>query len=185
MDIAVIGCGARGSFYSKIAKNSGLGSIVAVCDPNQERLDMAQKELDVPTECLYTDLDEFFKAGKLAELCIVATQDKQHLEHATRAMKAGYHLLLEKPIATNLEDVMEIYNVSVQEKRKVYVCHVLRYAPFYSIIKDELASGKYGKYLRDSRVQRLGFSPQCGRTDDRGGHKVGSPKGDRRPRLLR
>jgi predicted dehydrogenase len=76
-------------------------------------------------------------------------------------MKAGYHLLLEKPIATCLEDVMEIYNVSVQEQKKVFVCHVLRYAPFYSIIKDEIASGKYGKIATMNLTENVGFWHQA------------------------
>ena len=161
MNIAVIGCGARGYLYSCIAQNSGFGKVVAVCDPKEERLEMAKKELGVSSERLYTDLDAFFKAGKLAELCIVATQDMQHLEHATRAMKAGYHLLLEKPIATNLDDVIEIYNTALQENKKVYVCHVLRYAPFYSVIKDEIESGKYGKVVTMNLTENVGYWHQA------------------------
>ncbi|MBQ7879184.1 MAG: Gfo/Idh/MocA family oxidoreductase, partial [Clostridia bacterium] len=85
----------------------------------------------------------------------------QHLEHATRAMKLGYHLLLEKPIAANMQDVTEIYETSLREKRKVYVCHVLRYAPFYSVIKDELNSGKYGKIVTLNATENVGFWHQA------------------------
>ena len=161
LDIAIIGCGARGYHYGQIAHNARIGKIVAVCDPNTERLEMAKKAFGVSDEGLYTDTEAFFKAGRLAKLCIVATQDSQHLEHATRAMKLGYHLLLEKPIAANMQDVTEIYETSLREKRKVYVCHVLRYAPFYSVIKDELTSGKYGKIVTLNATENVGFWHQA------------------------
>ena len=161
LDIVILGCGARGYHYGQIAKNAGLGKIVAVCDIKKERLDMAKSAFGVSDDKLYTDENEFFKAGRLGKLCIVATQDGQHLQHAVKAMKLGYHLLLEKPIAANMQDVETIYNTALQEKRKVYVCHVLRYAPFYRVIKDELVTGKYGKIVTMNLTENVGFWHQA------------------------
>ena len=161
MDIAVLGFGARGAHYSGIADYAKVGKVVAVCDIRQERLDLAKEKYGVPNENLFTDVDEFFKAGKFADLCIVATQDAQHREHAIKAMEVGYNLLLEKPIATNLEDVMAIYDASVRLNKKVSVCHVLRYAPFYSVIKEELESGKYGKIVTMDLKENVGYWHQA------------------------
>jgi predicted dehydrogenase len=161
MDIAVVGFGARGAHYSNIVDYAKVGKIVAVCDVRKERLEMAKEKYNVPDENLFTNTDEFFKAGKFADLCIVATQDAQHREHAIKAMEIGYNLLLEKPIATNLEDVMAIYEASIKYNKKVSVCHVLRYAPFYSVIKDELNSGKYGKIVTMDLAENVGYWHQA------------------------
>ncbi len=161
MDIAVVGFGARGAHYSNIVDYAKVGKIVAVCDVRQERLDMAKEKYNVPEDRLFTNTEDFFNAGKFADLCIVATQDAQHREHAIKAMEVGYNLLLEKPIATNLEDVMAIYEASIKLNKKVSVCHVLRYAPFYSVIKEELDSGKYGKIVTMDLAENVGYWHQA------------------------
>ncbi|MBQ7913012.1 MAG: Gfo/Idh/MocA family oxidoreductase [Clostridia bacterium] len=77
----------------------------------------------------------------------MATQDEDHKEHAIAMMQAGYDLLLEKPIANNVEDCLAIYKASKQYERKVIVCHVLRYTPFYSTVKSIVDSGKLGEVI--------------------------------------
>ncbi len=161
MDIAVVGFGSRGAHYIDIADCAKIGKVVAVCDINENCLKLAKEKYNLPDDRLFTDVNEFFNAGKFAELCIVATQDAQHREHAIRAMEVGYNLLLEKPIATNLEDVMAIYEASVRLNKKISVCHVLRYAPFYTVIKDELSSGKYGKIVTMDLVENVGYWHQA------------------------
>ncbi len=161
LNVAILGFGARGNHYAHLVNNSGMGKIVAACDVRAERLELAKREFELSDTQLYQTSEDFFKAGKLADLCVVATQDAQHLEHAVKAMKLGYHLLLEKPIAANMQDVMEIYETSLKEKRRVFVCHVLRYAPFYSVIKDELSSGKYGKIVTINMSENVGYWHQA------------------------
>lgn len=56
-------------------------------------------------------------------------------------MEKGYDLLLEKPIATSIEDCEAIYEAATRLNRKVIVCHVLRYTPFYSKLKEVVDSG--------------------------------------------
>ena len=161
LNVAILGFGARGNHYAHLVNNSGMGKIVAACDVRAERLELAKREFSLSNDQLYQTSKDFFKAGKLADLCVVATQDAQHLEHAVKAMKLGYHLLLEKPIAANMQDVMEIYETSLKEQRRVFVCHVLRYAPFYSVIKDELSSGKYGKIVTINMSENVGYWHQA------------------------
>ncbi|MDR1093125.1 MAG: Gfo/Idh/MocA family oxidoreductase, partial [Clostridiales bacterium] len=88
---------------------------------------------------------EFFARGKRADLCIIATQDAQHKGHALAALEAGYDLLLEKPLAVRWEDCRAVYDAARALKRRVFICHVLRYAPFFRLIKNELDTGAYGR----------------------------------------
>lgn len=143
MNVAVIGYGSRGEIYAN--GFFGQANIVAVCDPRKERLEYAQKNYGVHKEGLYTDENAFFAAGKLADLCIVSTTDKLHYRHAIAALNAGYDLLLEKPIACSMAECEEIRAVAERLNRKIFVCHVLRYADFFSAIKRELDTGEYGE----------------------------------------
>lgn len=143
MNIAIIGYGSRGEIYGDgFAEHA---KIVAVCDIKQERLAYAEKKYAIHKDALYTDENAFFAAGKLADLCVVSTPDKLHFRHAIAALKTGYDLLLEKPIACSVADCEEISAVANKLGRKIFVCHVLRYADFFSTIKRELDTGEYGE----------------------------------------
>lgn len=143
MNFVIIGYGARGHLYSQIIKELGEG-VCAVCDPDQNRLALAKKFIGLSDDALYHDTAEMLSKGRLGEICIVATQDGSHREHAVAAMNAGYDLLLEKPIARGMEELFDIYLTAKKLNKKVFICHVLRYAPFFNIIKEELGSGLYG-----------------------------------------
>lgn len=145
LTFAVLGFGARGKNYTGLIKMLQEDSVLAVCDPDTARLAIAKKHHNIPDEMLFTDEDAFFGKGRLADICIVSTQDAQHHDHAIKALNAGYDLLLEKPIATSEADVLDIYYTAKRLDKKIYVCHVLRYAPFFTYIKKEIDSGKYGR----------------------------------------
>ncbi|MBE6631046.1 MAG: Gfo/Idh/MocA family oxidoreductase [Ruminococcaceae bacterium] len=145
LTFAVLGFGARGKNYTGLIKMLQENSVLAVCDPDTARLAIAKAHHNIPDEMLFTDEDVFFGKGRLADVCIVSTQDAQHHDHAIKALNAGYDLLLEKPIATSEADVLDIYYTAKRLDKKIYVCHVLRYAPFFTYIKQEIDSGKYGR----------------------------------------
>lgn len=144
MNYAVLGYGSRGGYYAELFGQEGVKA-AAVCEARPDRLEKAAAIHKLPKDKLFPSSEEFFKAGKLADLCVVATQDAQHVGHALSALEKGYDLLLEKPIATSIEDCNAVYETAKRLNRKVFVCHVLRYAPFFSLIKKELQTGAYGK----------------------------------------
>lgn len=155
MNVAIIGYGSRGEIYG----NSFISraKISAVCDIKKERLGYARKIFGLEESQLYSSSDEFFAKGKLADLCVIATPDKVHKNHAIEAMRAGYDLLLEKPIGCTEQECQEIYKTAKQLNRRVFICHVLRYAAFYSKIKEELDTGKYGEISTISATENVAY----------------------------
>ncbi len=158
MKIAIIGYGSRGgNVYAKEFCGERGIELAAVCDKRRHRLDTAQKEYGVKPENCYLSDKEFFSKGKLADLLVVATMDKDHYGHAVSGLKAGYDLLLEKPIADTLERCVEIVDLARKLNRKVFICHVLRYAPFFAYIKSELETGKYGKVSTINMTENVAY----------------------------
>lgn len=154
--LAVFGYGARGQIYALFAdKYPEKFQLVAVIENNQERIELAQRTHN--NISVFKDYRDFLVANVEADVVAIATQDGQHKEHALAMMKAGYDLLLEKPIANNRADCLEIYNASKQYNRKVVVCHVLRYSPFYSKIKEVIQSGKIGEIFSISASENVGY----------------------------
>lgn len=158
--LVIFGYGARGRIYADYAKNyPEQFDLVAVIEINPELIEKARAKF--PNAKIFSDYKDFLAEKIPADIVAVATQDEQHKEHSIAMMKAGYDLLLEKPIANKKEDCEAIYKVSKEYGRKVIVCHVLRYSPFYSTIKKIIDSGKIGEVVSIHASESVGYYHQA------------------------
>ncbi len=155
MTFAILGLGGRGSVYARFIREEGR-EIVAVCDTDRTKLERA-KFFGVKEKNFYTNEEEFFSKGKLADALVISTLDPEHHRQTLRALEIGYDILLEKPIATSLEDCLEIQKKAEETGRKVVVCHVLRYSPFYATIKEMIDSQALGKVMSLSLTEEIGY----------------------------
>ncbi len=146
LTFAAIGCGSRVRTYAKTAvMMPDRYRVVAAADPNPERLKMMQALVPDGTLRTFANDRELLAAGKLADIMMIGTQDAYHVEPCIEAMRIGYDVLLEKPIATNYPEVVQLEREATRLGRRVLVCHVLRYTPFYTLIKSLLDSGAVGE----------------------------------------
>lgn len=158
LTFAVLGMGNRGTAYAaKALKYPDEMEITAMADTRRIRLDAANKYLHLPEDRLFDGADSILAQPKLAEIMIIATQDAQHLDHAIRAMEIGYDLVLEKPIANKLEDIVKIADAAKRLGRKVIVCHVLRYTVFYQQIKRLIDEGVVGRVRSVEAMEQVGY----------------------------
>ncbi|BDS06721.1 oxidoreductase [Oceaniferula spumae] len=148
LTIATCGCGSRARTYSKIARTLGdRYSIVAGADPIPERLE-AMREISGNDDFLaFSSADEMLEHDRLADVMIIGTQDQYHFEPAKKALEKGYHLLLEKPAAQTKEEVLELAQLAKKYDRKILLCFVLRYTPFYSKVHEVIRSGQLGDII--------------------------------------
>lgn len=148
LKIACIGCGARAQTYMALAaKRPDQFTIVAGADPVEARVDKIRKLSENPKFRSFATAGALLDAGKLADIIIVATQDQYHFEHCQAALHLGYHVLLEKPISTTLEEVLAIERLAKKVGRRVMVCFVLRFAAFYRKVKEIIDSGALGELV--------------------------------------
>lgn len=146
LEIAGIGCGGRTRTYLSLAsRQPGKFRVAGAADPVSARLDLVEKACGYPAgfRRFASDL-ELLAAEKFADVVIIGTQDADHARHGISAMEKGYDLVLEKPVATTAADVRRIHEAAQRLGRKVLVCHVLRYSPFYRKAKEIVASGVLG-----------------------------------------
>ena len=159
-NLVVFGLGARGNIYANFAKTyPEKFELVAIIENNLQRLEYAKTAY--PGTRLFDNYKDFLAENIAADIVAVATQDEDHKEHAIAMMKAGYDLLLEKPIANNQEDCLAIYEASKQYDKKVVICHVLRYTPFYSTVKRIIDSGKLGEVVTIHASENVGYYHQA------------------------
>lgn len=146
MSLAILGCGSRGRTYAKIAASFGERyRIKAAADPVAVRREAVAALGE--NVAVFDSADALFAAGKLAEVLVIATQDAQHFGHAMAALEAGYDVLLEKPAAESLERCEAIDRRARELGRRVALCFVLRYTPFYSTVKRVIESGRLGRVI--------------------------------------
>ena len=154
-NIAIIGYGARGRIYKAFAdKNPDLFNLVAVVEVDKNKVEKLKKD---GIKYVYEDYREFLKDNHKLDMVIISTSDALHREQAVACLEKGYPLLLEKPIATNIEDCEAVLEAATRNNRKVFVAHVLRYTPFYSRLKDIIDSGKLGEVLSIHASENIGF----------------------------
>lgn len=146
LTLAAIGCGSRTQIYTALAaRQPDQFRVVAAADPNPARVERIRTLSQNPDFRSFRDDAEILAAGQLADVMMIGTQDNFHVGPCIAAMRAGYDVLLEKPIATNFREVLRLEEAARALGRRVLICHVLRYTPFYSRIKDIIDSGALGR----------------------------------------
>jgi len=156
--IAILGFGQRGFVFANIIKQYPEEmELVAVCEINPVKKPLIMQLFQVPEENYFFSDEEFFKKGKLADILVISTMDRDHYRQALTALDLGYDLLLEKPIATEREEVLAIAKRAQELGRRVAVAHVLRYTAFYQKIKELIQTGALGKVTTISQTEHVGY----------------------------
>lgn len=163
MTIAILGLGSRGLqvYGDIIRKYDSIMEVTAVADLLPERLANAKKLFNLNEDACFSDADELLSREQLADAVFICTQDRDHVPQAKKALKKGYHILLEKPVSPSVRECTELLNEAKKYDRKVCVCHVLRYTPFYSTLKKMLAQGDIGKIINIQAREDVGFFHQA------------------------
>lgn len=146
INVILIGAGVRGQNYTNYMKDNGF-KVVAVAEPLEVRREYIKKTHNIPDEMCFKSWEEILAKPKMADVAIISTQDQLHYAPAMKAIELGYDLLLEKPVAPTPEECADIANFAKEKGVKILVCHVLRYTPFFSKIKEMILDDKIGKVL--------------------------------------
>ena len=103
----IVGGGHRAFTYAELAlKSPDKLRIVGVADPNPFRCEKARKMFGFPKENCFSSAEELAAVPKFADAVINGTMDHQHVETALPLLKAGYDMLLEKPFAVILQNLV-------------------------------------------------------------------------------
>ena len=160
--VAIIGVGGRGGYAygTLIAQLPKQFEIVALCDINEQKLSYFSEKIKVAKENLFLDETVFFQK-KRADVLIIATQDKDHVRHATAAFTLGYDILLEKPITDNRQEMEDLLALQKKTGCKALVCHVLRYAPAFMKAAELLDGGVIGRLVSVNALEQVGYFHQA------------------------
>lgn len=142
--------------FARILKEENI-EICAICDIDIQRTSQFKEMFGVKDKYIFNDADKFFQGGKFSDIIIISTNDDTHYDYTMRALELGYDILLEKPIALSEYQVLGIYRKARELNRKIGVCHVLRYTPFYMKMKELISSGEIGKVTNINQTENVGY----------------------------
>lgn len=161
--IALAGLGSRGkdTYAQAVKKFPEKMEIVAIADIDPDKVKEVAEEFHIPQERCFVSAEDLIAQDKLADVMFITTQDQQHVRQAIPALRKGYHLLLEKPISPDLDECRELVKVAKECDRQVIVCHVLRYTPIYSKVKEVIDSGVAGDIVSVMSIENVGYWHQA------------------------
>lgn len=160
--LAVIGAGSRGSGYARFAtQHPDLARVVAVAEPRPAYRERLAEQHDIPADRVFTDWHDAAAAPKLADAVLICTQDAMHVAPAIAFARAGYHILLEKPMATDAEGCRQIVAAVRQAGVHFAVAHVSRYTPYTRKLKAIIDSGAIGDLVCLQRLEPVGYWHQA------------------------
>lgn len=144
MRVAIVGVGGMGTHHFNIHRNMNDTTLVAACDLNIDQLKDKARGTEIH---LYTDYYEMLEKEK-PDVVDVSTPTYLHAEHAIAAMRAGAHVICEKPMALSTEQAQQIISVSKQTGKTFMAAHVVRFMGAYAYLENVIRSKKYGAPLK-------------------------------------
>lgn len=138
---AVIGCGHIGKRHAEMITRDAGAELVALCDIRPKE-DLGIEAYAVP---FFSSLEELLKADFPIDVINICTPNGLHAAMAIRCMKAGHHVVIEKPMALTKADAEQVIFASLRYNRQAFCVMQNRYSPPSVWIKDMVDSGKLGK----------------------------------------
>lgn len=155
----LLGAGQRGvdAYASYALKFPGEIKFIAVAEPRENRRKEFAALHSIAPELCFDSWEQLVAMPRLADCALVCTQDRMHTEPVVRLLRQGYHVLCEKPMAVEKQEILEMEAVAKQTGKSLTICHVLRYSPFFVEIKRLLDDGVIGDLITIQHMESIGY----------------------------
>ncbi|HKW58993.1 MAG TPA: Gfo/Idh/MocA family oxidoreductase [Candidatus Dormibacteraeota bacterium] len=142
--VGLIGLGAMGHNHMRILSELDGVELAAVCDQSEAAVASATRKLSVAG---YTAWDGMLDREKL-DVAVVAVPTRFHLQAALAALEHGLHVMVEKPIASTLEEGRHLVNAARERHRVLAVGHIERFNPAVRELQRRVSAGEIGRIFQ-------------------------------------
>ena len=145
----VIGLGVMGQEHARVIAANPLLKLVAATDAQAS----TGRKVAADLGCKWFDsADDLIRSGEV-EAVVIATPHWQHADLAVAALKAGLHVLCEKPLSVTVEQSDRVLQAAAESRGMFVVVHQKRFEPAYLFVKQLLDSGELGPLYRCSMIE--------------------------------
>lgn len=134
---------------------------VAVAEPDPLRRAHFAALHKIPMDRQFSDYKQLLDLPQMADMALICTQDRMHLDPTLKSLEKGYHVLLEKPMSTSPLECLQMQEAANKHQRMLSICHVLRYTNFFSSIKKLLDDGAIGQLVSIQHNENVGYFHQA------------------------
>jgi len=132
--------------HAAAAQKAG-ADLVAVVNHQAESMAAFAKRFKIPRQ--YLQIEDLLKDGDFDAL-VIATPNYLHAPQTINALEAGYHVLVEKPMAVNAAEAAEMHHASQKAGKLLMVAHCLRFNPETIWLRKQVLAGRLGRIIRTS-----------------------------------
>ncbi|MES2772596.1 MAG: Gfo/Idh/MocA family oxidoreductase [Bacteroidota bacterium] len=137
---ALVGCGRIGARH---AENIGrFGTLSAVCDTDRSRTDAFAKTYNCKA---FYSIEELLASGAEIDVISICTPNGLHAVHSIASLKAGKHVLCEKPMALSVTDCGLMIQAAEQNNRRLFIIKQNRFNPPVVALKNLIDQNRLGK----------------------------------------
>lgn len=137
----LVGCGRIAQRHAEHINKQG--ELVAVCDVERSKADNLASQYGAKA---YSTLDDLLQSSNgNIDVISICSPNGLHAEHAIRALKAGYHVLCEKPMAISVNDCGEMIKAAEQSNKRLFAIKQNRFNPPIVAVKQAIDEGRLGK----------------------------------------
>lgn len=136
---AIVGCGRIAQRHAEHINNQG--KLIAVCDVVKEKADEMAAKYNARA---YYDIDTMLAAEKNVDVLSVCSPNGLHAAHSIKGLKAGVHVLCEKPMAINVHDCGEMIKAAELANRRLFAIKQNRFNPPVAAVKQAIDEGRLG-----------------------------------------
>jgi UDP-N-acetylglucosamine 3-dehydrogenase len=143
LGVAVVGTGFWGKNHARVYKETPSTELVAICDANAERAKSVAAQFGVKA---YTNSIRMLKNADI-EAVSICTWSTILAKEALKALNAGKHVLVEKPMATKTKQAERLVEAAEKNGLHLTVGFLMRFIPGLQHIREAVANKKIGKLV--------------------------------------
>ena len=167
--VGIVGVGFMGKMHFNVYKNYPKARVVALADVDPVKRagdwsriggnveDKRAANVDLSGIRVYSKAEELFKDENV-DVVDITLPTFLHAKYAVAALKAGKHVICEKPMALTLADCDKMMAAADAAKRTLVIAHCIRFWPEWTVLKQIIKSGKYGR-VKAARFYRMSLTP--------------------------
>ena len=155
--IGIVGNGGISRMHAEGYKKLGNVEIYALCDINKERADAMAKDYGVPAERVFTDVNDLVVLPEI-DAVSVCTWNNAHAPCTIAALRAGKHVLCEKPMALNAAEAQAMEEEAKKAGKLLMIGFVRRFGNDCDVLRDFVKMDFFGDlyYAKAAYLRRHG-----------------------------
>ncbi len=142
LKFAIIGCGRIAQRHAEHINNKGI--LTAVCDIIKDKADALAALYNARA---YYNIEDLLAEEKDVDVVAICSPNGLHAEHSIKTLKAGFHILCEKPMAISSYDCVQMIQVAEKANKRLFAIKQNRYNPPVAAVKKIIEEGRLGRIM--------------------------------------